>query len=110
MVSKLGTNFPATVGASFGILGAEWAMLGAYTLFLGATTGIIRVDYFMIRHGHGIDIAHLFKCRCSIYWYACGVNWGDFLAWFIALAPLLPGMVNSMGLSVRNESILDMYS
>jgi NCS1 family nucleobase:cation symporter-1 len=86
------------------------AFLGAYTLFLGATTGIMMVDYFMIRHGYGINIAHLFKRRGSIYWYTYGVNWRAFLAWFIALAPLLPGMVSSMGVSVRNESVLDMYS
>jgi NCS1 family nucleobase:cation symporter-1 len=68
------------------------------------------VDYFMIRHENGINIAHLFKRRGSIYWYTYGVNWRAFVAWFVALAPLLPGMVNSMGVIVRNESILDLYS
>jgi len=68
------------------------------------------VDYFMIRHGYGINIAHLFKRRGSIYWYTHGMNWRAFVAWFVALAPLLPGMVSSMGVDVRNESILDMYS
>lgn len=86
------------------------AFLGAYTLFLGATTGIMMVDYFLIRHGCGINIAHLFKARGSIYWYTYGVNWRAFVAWFVALAPLLPGMVNSMGVRITNESILNMYS
>ncbi|GAB7333546.1 hypothetical protein MBLNU13_g05122t1 [Cladosporium sp. NU13] len=86
------------------------ALLGAYTLFLGATTGIMMVDYSMIRHRYGINIAHLFKRRDSIYWYTYGVNWRGFGAWFVALAPLLPFMVNPMGVNVCNESILDMYS
>jgi NCS1 family nucleobase:cation symporter-1 len=68
------------------------------------------VDYYMIRHGYGINIAHLFRGRGSIYWYTYGVNWRAFVAWFVALAPLLPGMVNSMGVNVPNASILDMYS
>lgn len=86
------------------------AFLGAYTLFLGATTGIMMVDYFLIRRGHGINISHLFKTRGSIYWYTHGVNWRALVAWFVALAPLLPGMVNAMGVNVPNESILDLYS
>jgi NCS1 family nucleobase:cation symporter-1 len=86
------------------------AFLGAYTLFLGATTGIMMVDYYLIRRGYGINIAHLFKARGSIYWYTYGVNWRAFVAWFVALAPLLPGMLNSMGVTITNQSILNMYS
>lgn len=86
------------------------AFLGAYTLFLGATTGVMMVDYFLVRHGLGINIAHLFKTRSSIYWYTYGVNWRAFVAWFVALGPLLPGMIDSMGGKVPNVSILNMYS
>jgi NCS1 family nucleobase:cation symporter-1 len=86
------------------------AFLGAYTLFLGATTGVMMVDYFLVRRGYGINIAHLFKTRTSIYWYTYGVNWRAFVAWFVALGPLLPGMIDSMGVKVPNVSILNMYS
>lgn len=86
------------------------AFLGAYTLFLGATTGVIMTDYFWVRRDYGINIAHLFKTRGSLYWYTYGVNWRAFVAWFVALGPLFPGMLNSMGVEVTNESILDMYS
>ena len=86
------------------------AFLGAYTLFLGATTGVMMVDYFTVRRGLGINIAHLFKTRSSIYWYTYGVNWRAFVAWFVALGPLLPGMIDSMGGKVPNVSILNMYS
>jgi NCS1 family nucleobase:cation symporter-1 len=86
------------------------AFLGAYTLFLGATTGVMMVDYFLVRRGYGINIAHLFKTRSSIYWYTYGVNWRAIVAWFVALGPLLPGMVDSMGGKVPNVSILNMYS
>jgi NCS1 family nucleobase:cation symporter-1 len=64
----------------------------------------------LIRRGYGINIAHLFKARGSIYWYTYGVNWRAFVAWFVALAPLLPGMLNSMGVTITNQSILNMYS
>jgi NCS1 family nucleobase:cation symporter-1 len=86
------------------------AFLGAYTLFLGATTGVMMVDYFLVRRGYGINIAHLFRTRSSIYWYTYGVNWRAIVAWFVALGPLLPGMVDSMGGKVPNVSILNMYS
>jgi NCS1 family nucleobase:cation symporter-1 len=85
------------------------AFLGAYTLFLGATTGIIMVDYFWIRRGHGINILHLFKPR-GIYWYTYGFNWRAFIAWFVALGPLLPGMLQSMGVRITNKGILNLYS
>lgn len=85
------------------------AFLGAYTLFLGATTGVIMTDYFWVRRGYGINISHLFKPR-GIYWYTFGFNWRAFVAWFVAIAPLFPGMLHSMGVTVHNRAILNMYS
>jgi NCS1 family nucleobase:cation symporter-1 len=85
------------------------AFLGAYTLFLGATTGVIMMDYFWIRRGYGINISHLFMPH-GIYWYRWGVNWRAFVAWFVALGPLFPGMLNSMGVPIHNKGILNMYS
>ncbi|OQV10362.1 hypothetical protein CLAIMM_14376 [Cladophialophora immunda] len=85
------------------------AFLGAYTLFLGATTGVIMMDYFWVRRGYGINISHLFKPH-GIYWYQYGCNWRAFVAWFVAIAPLFPGMLYSMGVPVHNRGILNMYS
>lgn len=85
------------------------AFMGAYTLFLGATTGVMMMDYFWIRRGYGINISHLFKPQ-GIYWYTHGFNWRAFIAWFVALAPLLPGMLASMGVKITNKGILNLYS
>jgi NCS1 family nucleobase:cation symporter-1 len=85
------------------------AFLGAYTLFLGATTGVMMTDYFWVRRGYGINISHLFKPH-GIYWYDYGVNWRALVAWFVALAPLFPGMLNSMGVTITNKGILNLYS
>ncbi|KAI5247666.1 hypothetical protein E4T42_05942 [Aureobasidium subglaciale] len=85
------------------------AFMGAYTLFLGATTGVMMVDYFWVRRSYGINISHLFKPR-GIYWYMQGFNWRAFVAWFVALAPLFPGMLYSMGVEITNKPILNMYS
>lgn len=85
------------------------AFMGAYTLFLGATTGVMMTDYFWVRRGYGINISHLFKPR-GIYWYDHGFNWRAFVAWFVALAPLLPGMLQSMGVKITNKGILNLYS
>ncbi|KAJ6093444.1 hypothetical protein N7486_008733 [Penicillium sp. IBT 16267x] len=85
------------------------AFLGAYTLFLGATTGVMMVDYFWVRRGYGINISHLFKPR-GIYWYTWGCNWRAFVAWFVALGPLFPGMLFSMGVPIHDKGILNMYS
>ncbi|KAK5453505.1 hypothetical protein LTS15_006690 [Exophiala xenobiotica] len=87
------------------------AFMGAYTLFLGATTGVTMTDYFWVRRGYGISISHLFKPgNGGIYWYTHGFNWRAFVAWFVALAPLLPGMVQTMGVKVTNKGILNLYS
>jgi NCS1 family nucleobase:cation symporter-1 len=85
------------------------AFMGAYTLFLGATTGVMMTDYFWVRRGYGINISHLFKPQ-GIYWYNHGFNWRAFVAWFVALGPLFPGMLHSMGVGITNKSILNMYS
>lgn len=85
------------------------AFLGAYTLFLGATTGVIMMDYFWVRRGYGINISHLFKPR-GIYWYTWGCNWRAFVAWFVALGPLIPGMLYSMGVPISNKGMINMYS
>ena len=58
-----------------------------FLAFLGAATGIVMVEYFMIRCGYGVNIARLFKRRGSIYWYTYGVNRRAFVPWFVALAP-----------------------
>lgn len=85
------------------------AFLGSYTLFLGATTGVMMTDYFWVRRGYGINISHLFKPR-GIYWYDYGVNWRALVAWFVALGPLFPGMLNAMGVKITNKGILNLYS
>jgi NCS1 family nucleobase:cation symporter-1 len=85
------------------------AFMGAYTLFLGATTGVMMVDYFWVRRTYGINISHLFKPR-GIYWYNQGFNWRAFVAWFVALGPLIPGMLQSMGVKITNKGILNLYS
>jgi NCS1 family nucleobase:cation symporter-1 len=85
------------------------AFMGAYTLFLGATTGVMMTDYFWVRRGYGINISHLFKPR-GIYWYNYGCNWRAFVAWFVALAPFIPGMVQGMGVKITNKGILNLYS
>jgi NCS1 family nucleobase:cation symporter-1 len=85
------------------------AFMGAYTLFLGATTGVMMTDYFWVRRGYGINISHLFKPR-GIYWYDYGFNWRAFVAWFVALGPLFPGMLYSMGVKITNKGVLNMYS
>ncbi|OCT48914.1 Allantoin permease [Cladophialophora carrionii] len=85
------------------------AFMGAYTLFLGATTGVMMTDYFWIRRGYGVNISHLFKPH-GIYWYNYGCNWRAFVAWFVALGPLLPGMLQTMGVRITNKGILNLYS
>jgi nucleobase:cation symporter-1, NCS1 family len=85
------------------------AFMGAYTLFLGATTGVMMTDYFWIRRGYGINISQIFKPH-GIYWYNMGFNWRAFVAWFVALGPLFPGMLKSMGVNITNKGVLNLYS
>jgi nucleobase:cation symporter-1, NCS1 family len=66
-------------------------------------------DYFWVRRGYGINISNLFKPR-GIYWYNFGCNWRAFAAWFVALAPFIPGMVQGMDVKITNKGILNLYS
>lgn len=67
------------------------------------------MDYFWVRRGYGINISQIFKPH-GIYWYNYGVNWRAMVAWFVALAPLFPGMLHSMGVPISNKGILGFYS
>lgn len=51
--------------------------------------GILLSDYFLIRR-QNFHINDLYTAnRSSAYWYILGLNWRAFLAWSIALWPLL---------------------
>ena len=86
------------------------AFLGSYTLFLGGLSGVILSDYFILKRKFGINLTQLFR-PYGLYWYNYGINWRAFVAFFVAIAPMLPGMVNAISPgSVSNQGILNLYA
>jgi len=85
------------------------AFLGAYTLFLGGLTAVILSDYFVLKRGIGINITQVFRPH-GLYWYTWGINWRAFVAFFVGLAPMFPGMLYSMGVNITNRGILNLYA
>jgi len=83
--------------------------LSSYTILLGALTGVVMTDYFIIRRKGPINLYHLYKPH-GIYWYNHGFNWRAFVAFFVSLAILFPGILWSCGVNITNQGILNLYS
>lgn len=84
------------------------AFLGGYTIFLGGILGVMATDHWILRP-KGLHVLHLFKPH-GIYWYSRGINWRAVVAFFLALGPLLPGLLFAMGVPIANKGILNFYS
>lgn len=73
--------------------------LSAYAIFLSSLSGILIMDYFVIRRGY-IKLTHLYSNRKgSFYMYGnkYGINWRAFVAYFCGVAPNLPGFIGDVG-------------
>ncbi|KAH8890333.1 NCS1 family nucleobase:cation symporter-1 [Thozetella sp. PMI_491] len=88
-----------------GILIQPWRMLtqavtfltvlSAFGVFWAPMTGIMIADFWIIRK-RKLIMADLYK-EGGIYWYSHGWNWRAFAAFFIAIAPSMPGLVATVG-------------
>lgn len=73
--------------------------LSAYAIFLSSIAGVISCDYFLVRRGY-IKLMHLYSNQTgSFYMYGnrWGINWRAFVAYFLSIAPNLPGFVGTVG-------------
>ena len=75
------------------------AFMGGYAVFLGPIAGIMAADYWLVKRGH-VDVPGLYDPR-GRYRYKGGCNWRAAAAFLIPVAPLLPGL----GQSITPESV-----
>jgi len=77
--------------------GYIFTWLVAYSSLLGAIGGILIVDYFVLRRGE-LDLAGLYK-REGPYWYEDGFNPWAYVAFFLGIAPCVPGFLGIVNIA-----------
>jgi len=65
--------------------------LNGYSCFMGPMAAILTCDFYIVRKQR-YDIAEMYHGKGGIYWYRYGFNWRAWAAFFIAVAPCLPGL------------------
>lgn len=65
------------------------SFMGGYSVFLAPMAGIIASDFWLVKRQH-IDVPALYDPH-GRYRYFHGVNWQGFVAFIVAVCPLLPG-------------------
>jgi nucleobase:cation symporter-1, NCS1 family len=68
--------------------------MSAYAIFLGPIAAIMLFDFWVL-HERKYDTLALYDPN-GIYRYTYGINWRAMVAFFISIAPSLPGFVNGI--------------
>ncbi|KAI1149790.1 NCS1 nucleoside transporter [Nemania diffusa] len=76
------------------------AFLGGYAVFLGPLAGILAADFWLVKR-QAIDIPALYNPD-GRYRYVAGCNWRAAVAFLVPVAPLLPGL----GQSISGASVV----
>jgi NCS1 family nucleobase:cation symporter-1 len=107
------------ITAAIGVLMMPWYLyenaaayiytwLLGYSALMGAIGGILICDYWVIRK-QKLSLRDLFIER-GIYSYSNGINWRAVAAFFIAVAPVVPGFLRAAttpGGTVASPNLLD---
>ncbi|CAA9966366.1 uracil permease [Pyrenophora teres f. maculata] len=74
--------------------------MSAYAIFMAPMAGILFTDYWLIKH-RKYDVPALYDPR-GIYRYGrYGTNWRAFIAVFVTIIPLLPGLANKVNPDIK---------
>ncbi|CBQ69185.1 related to Uracil permease [Sporisorium reilianum SRZ2] len=73
--------------------------LGAYGCWLGPVSGIMLVDYYLLRR-QKLDVRQLYVHPRGMYSYVHGVNPRAYLAFLVAFVPNFPGFINAINPAV----------
>ncbi|CAO3610697.1 unnamed protein product [Cunninghamella echinulata] len=68
-------------------------LISGFTVFLGPITGVLIVDYYIIKKRH-LHVTDLYDPK-GIYWYTYGINWRAYAAYIGGIIPNLPGFIGS---------------
>jgi len=86
------------------------SFLSGYSCFMGPLAGVMCSDYYLVRKKK-LDVKELYNPN-GLYRYSGGWNWRAFVAFFIPVSVLIPGLAYSIApLQVKVDSgILHLYS
>lgn len=111
---KRGQIIAVTIGV-FGF--APWKVLAtagnfltfmsSYSIVLAPIAALMAVDFFLVKR-QKLDIYELYRPD-GIYRFTKGWNWRSYIALFCAIAPNLPGMINSINTAVNIGNIKYLY-
>ena len=106
----------ALVTSVVGILFGPWNFINSsesfintwllgYSALLGPLSGIIIVDYHIIRRRH-LELEDLYSTSpTGIYWYNSGYNFSAIAAFVLTVAPCIPGLLLNVGVLKTIPSI-----
>ncbi|CAK7268596.1 hypothetical protein SEPCBS119000_003141 [Sporothrix epigloea] len=85
------------------------AFMGGYSVFLAPLASILAVDFWLVKRCH-VDIPALYDPN-GRYRYTKGCNWRAFVAFIVPVAPLLPGLAQSISPNTVHVSagIMQLY-
>lgn len=84
------------------------AFLSGYSCLMGPLAGIMVTDYYIIKQ-RKLNLHEMYRSH-GIYWYTGGFNWRAFAAFFIAVAPLMPGFAKSIKVTLDVGGAWKIYS
>lgn len=84
------------------------AFLSGYSCLMGPLAGIMVTDYYIIKQ-RKLNLHELYRSH-GIYWYTGGFHWRAFAAFFIAVAPLMPGFAKSIKVTLDVGGAWKIYS
>ncbi|KAI8683426.1 Fungal-trans domain-containing protein [Fusarium keratoplasticum] len=85
-------------------------VLSGYGVFLAPMTGLMVAHYIMVAKMK-VNVDDLYTGDSnSIYWYYKGLNWRAPIAWVVGVAPLLPGFIAAVNLSISiSDGAIELY-
>jgi NCS1 family nucleobase:cation symporter-1 len=84
------------------------AFLSGYSCLMGPLAGIMICDYYIIKQ-RKLNLHEMYRDH-GIYWYTGGFNWRAFVAFFSAVAPLMPGFAKSIATTLDVGGAWKIYS
>jgi len=84
------------------------AFLSGYSCLMGPLSGIIVCDYYIIKQ-RKLNLHEMYADH-GIYWYTGGFNLRAFAAFFLAVAPLMPGFAKSIDTTLDVGGSWKIYS
>ena len=86
---------------------AQLTFMSSYSIVLAPIAALMAVDFFLVKR-QKLDIYELYRPD-GIYRFTKGWNWRSYIALFCAIAPNLPGMINSINTAVNIGNIKYLY-